>query len=157
MTDDDDLTPEELLTELLEEIVDALDLDGEIVVERIDEALVGRVEGDDLGLLIGRHGQTIDAVQHLAQRIVFPDGSSGSERVTVDAGGYRERRAEELQAEADDAAQEALEIGSAVELDAMSAQERRVVHEHLRDRDDVETHSEGDEPERRLIVSPRRD
>ena len=111
-----------LLTELLEEIADALDLDGEIIVERTDEGLVGRVEGEDLGLLIGRHGQTIDAVQHLAQRIVFPDGTTGSERVIVDAGGYRERRAEELRADADEAATEVLETGEPVELESMSPQ-----------------------------------
>ena len=115
---------------------------------------MGRVEGEDLGLLIGRHGQTIDAVQHLAQRIVFPDGTTGSERVIVDAGGYRERRAEELRADADEAATEVLETGEPVELESMSPAERRVVHEHLRDRTDVETHSEGDEPDRRLVITP---
>jgi spoIIIJ-associated protein len=151
---DEEPTADELLTELLEEIADALDLDGEIIVERTDEGLVGRVEGEDLGLLIGRHGQTIDAVQHLAQRIVFPDGTTGSERVIVDAGGYRERRAEELRADADEAATEVLETGEPVELESMSPAERRVVHEHLRDRTDVETHSEGDEPDRRLVITP---
>jgi len=153
MSDDEEPTPEELLTELLEEIVDALDLDGEIIVETTEDGLLGRVEGDELGLLIGRRGQTIDAVQHLAQRIVYPDGSPSSPRVAVDAGGYRARRAEEICAEADDAAEEALETGRPVELESMSAAERRIVHEHLRDRSDVETHSEGEEPDRRLIIS----
>jgi len=153
MSDDEEPTPEELLTELLEEIVDALDLDGEIIVETTEDGLLGRVEGDELGLLIGRRGQTIDAVQHLAQRIVYPDGSPSSPRVAVDAGGYRARRAEEICAEADDAAEEALETGRPVELESMSAAERRIVHEHLRDRSEVETHSEGEEPDRRLIIS----
>jgi len=153
MSDDDEPTPQELLTELLEEIVDALDLDGEIIVEATDDGLLGRVEGDELGLLIGRRGQTIDAVQHLAQRIVYPDGSPSTPRVVVDAGGYRARRAEEICAEADDAAEEALETGRPVELSSMTPAERRIVHEHLRDRSDVETHSEGEEPDRRLIIS----
>ena len=62
-----------------------------------DGVLTGRLEGDDVGLFIGRHGQTIDAVQHLAQRIVFPEGPSPM-RVVIDADGYRERRAEALRA-----------------------------------------------------------
>ena len=74
--------------------------------------LTGRLEGEDVGLFIGRRGQTIDAVQHLAQRIVFPEGPS-SVRVVIDADGYRERRAEALRAEADDAAEEALRAGRA--------------------------------------------
>jgi spoIIIJ-associated protein len=151
---DDELQPAEMLEELLEEVVDGLGLDAEIEVEEGDSVLTGRVVGDDVGLFIGRRGQTIDAVQHLAQRIVFPEGPSDV-RVAIDADGYRERRAEVLQAEADEAAEQALRSGRAVELDPMPASERRIVHEHLRDHGDVETHSEGDEPDRYLIISPR--
>jgi spoIIIJ-associated protein len=145
--------PAELLAELLREVTDGLDLECEVVVEREDEVLRGSVEGEDVGLLIGRRGQTIDAVQHLAQRIVFPGGRAAA-RVVVDADGYRERRAQALRADADDAAEEALRLGGPVELDPMPASERRVVHEYLRERGDVETHSEGEEPERYLVVSP---
>ena len=108
-----------------------------------------------MGLFIGRRGQTIDAVQHLAQRIVFPGGPS-SVRVVVDANGYRERRAETLRAEADEAAEEALSSGEPVELEPLPPYERRIVHEHMRDRGDVETHSEGEEPERFLVITPRK-
>jgi spoIIIJ-associated protein len=76
-------------------------------------------------------------------------------RVVIDANGYRERRAEALRAEADDAADEALRSGEAVELDPLPPFERRIVHEYLRDRGDVATHSEGDEPDRFLVISPR--
>ena len=145
--------PLELLGELLEEIVDAMGLDAEIEVEEAEEVLTGHVAGDDVGLFIGRRGQTIDAVQHLAQRIIFR-GRPIKARVVIDADGYRARRAKQLQEDADDAAEEALRLGSAVELDPMPASERRVVHEHLRDRGDVGTHSEGEEPERYLVVSP---
>ncbi len=148
-----DLSPAEALEELLEEIVDDLQLDASIEVEEREGVLTGRVEGDHVGLFIGRHGQTIDAVQHLAQRIVFPDGPSAV-RVVIDANGYRERRAEALRGEADDAADQAVNTGRSVELDPLPASERRIVHEHLRDRDDVETHSEGDEPDRYLVISP---
>jgi spoIIIJ-associated protein len=149
---DEQLEPAATLEELLEEIADGLGLDVDVEVEETDDALIGRLEGDDVGLFIGRRGQTIDAVQHLAQRIVFPDGPSDV-RVVIDADGYRERREQLLRADADDAAEEALRSGHAVELDPMPPSERRVIHEHLRDRDGVSTHSEGDEPDRYIVVS----
>jgi spoIIIJ-associated protein len=145
--------PAEALEDLLAEIADGLGLDVEIEIEETDGVLKGCLRGEDVGLFIGRRGQTIDAVQHLAQRIVFPDGPSDV-RVVIDADGYRERRAQALRADADAAAGEALRTGRPVALDPMPASERRVVHEHLRERGDVETHSEGDEPERCLVVTP---
>ncbi len=145
--------PAVVLRELLEEIVDSFGLDVDVRIEQSEGVLTGSVEGDDVGLLIGRHGQTIDAIQHLAQRIVFRGGSPDA-RVTIDADGYRERRAESLRSIALDAAEESLRSGEAVKLDPMPASERRIVHEYLRERDDVETHSEGDEPERYLVVEP---
>jgi spoIIIJ-associated protein len=149
----EELEPAEALEELLEEIAEGLGLDVDVEVDEEEGVLSGRIEGDDVGLFIGRRGQTIDAVQHLAQRIVFPGGPSPV-RVVIDADGYRERRAELLRADADDAAEEALRSGRAVELDPMPPSERRIVHEYLRERGGVETHSEGDEPERYLVVSP---
>lgn len=154
--DEEELEPAELLVELLEEVTVGLGLDVDVEVEERAGVLSGRVVGDDVGLFIGRRGQTIDAVQHLAQRIVFPDGPS-STRIEIDADGYRERRAELLRAAAADAADEALREGKAVELDPMPASERRIVHEHLRERGGVETHSEGAEPDRYLVVTPAGD
>ncbi|MFZ1924864.1 MAG: R3H domain-containing nucleic acid-binding protein [Solirubrobacteraceae bacterium] len=142
-----------VLTELLEEIVDSFGLDVDVHVEQADGVLTGSVEGDDLGLFIGRRGQTIDAVQHLAQRIVFRGGAPEA-RVMIDADGYRERREEALRSLAVDAAEESLRSGEAIELDPMPASERRIVHEYLRERGGVQTHSEGDEPERYLVVEP---
>lgn len=154
--DTGELEAVEALEELLEEVVDALGLDAEIHIEERDGVISGRLEGEDVGLFIGRHGQTIDAVQHLAQRVVFPDGPS-SVRVVIDANGYRERRAEALRAEAEDAADRAIASGKPVELDPLPPFERRIVHEYLRERGGVETHSEGNEPERFLVVSPLSD
>ena len=146
----------EALRDLLELVADALDLDADVVVEEDDERLTGRLDGDDLGLFIGRHGQTIEAVQHLAQRVVGEkDGAEVRRRVVVDAAGYRERREQVLQRQAEDAAEDALRTGRPVALDAMTSSERRVVHEFLRDRGDVETESEGQEPNRHLVVSPK--
>ena len=145
---------EDAVHDLLDLVADALGLDADVEVTTDGDTVTGTLVGDDLGLFIGRHGQTIDAVQHLAQRIVFK-GAPSELRVVIDAAGYRERRATALRRQADDAADEALRYGRPVSLDAMVASERRLVHEHLRDRGDVETYSEGNEPDRHLVVAPR--
>jgi spoIIIJ-associated protein len=148
-------TPEARVRRLLEEVVDALDLDAEIEVSDDGEVVTGKLVGEDLGLVIGRHGQTIDALQHLAWRIAVRE-SDERRRVVIDAAGYRDRRAAALQAQADQAAADALRFSRPVALDAMTASDRKVVHEYLRDRGDVETYSEGDEPDRHLVVAPVR-
>jgi spoIIIJ-associated protein len=137
----------------LERIADAAGVDARVEVHEDDQGVTADFIGEDLGLLIGHHGQTIDAIQHLAYRIAFR-GIEDRGRVVVDAAGYRERRAALLRADADRAADVAIREGRAVALEAMSALERKVVHEHLRDRHDVETYSEGQEPSRRLVVAP---
>ena len=144
------------LRRLLERIAEALDLGAGVDVADDGETLVGTVEGKDLGLFIGHHGQTIEAVQHLAQRVAG-DVDGVRRRVVVDAAGYRDRREQVLQRQADTAADGALSSGRPVALDAMTSSERRLVHEYLRDRGDVETYSEGQEPDRHLVVAPRSD
>lgn len=153
--EDEFLTPEEALRELLEEIVDAMGLDATIEVTEAGDVLTGSVSGENVGHFIGRHGQTIDAVQHLARRIVFA-GERSATRVVIDADGYRARREQALCQQADTAADDAVRTGTRVQLEPMPASERRVVHEHLRLRGDVETFSEGEEPGRYLVVDPLR-
>jgi len=140
---------------LLARVAQALDLDAQVKIEEDTERLVGTLEGEELGLFIGRHGQTIEAVQHLAQRVVGEHEGDPRRRVIVDAAGYRARREQVLQRQAEEAAESALSTGRPVALDAMTSSERRVVHEYLRDRGDVETHSEGQEPDRHLVVTPK--
>jgi spoIIIJ-associated protein len=139
--------------ELLERIATDSGVDAEVRVHEDDEGVTGEFVGEDLGLLIGHHGQTIDAIQHVAYRIAFR-GAPARKRVVVDAAGYRERRAVALRAAADQAAETAVHDSRPVALEAMSALERKVVHEHLKARHDVETYSEGQEPARRLVVAP---
>ncbi len=139
--------------ELLERIVAGVGIEASVHVEEDAEEVRARLEGDDLGLLIGRHGQMIDAVQHIAYRIAS-NRTSVRKRVVVDAAGYRERRAVALRAAADQAAEVAVHDRRSVTLEAMSALERKVVHEHLKTRHDVETYSQGEEPDRRLVVAP---
>lgn len=145
--------PGERVRELLRRITTALDLRASVSVEEDEDGLLASVDGPELGLFIGKHGHTIDAIQHLAGQVA----SRGSEeriRVVVDAAGYRERRAAAICRQTDRAAEEALQYGRAVELDAMSAQERRIVHEHLKEQGDVDTHSEGEDPDRRVVITP---
>ena len=147
------MTAEERVRDMVEEVLDALDLDAEVEVEARGDEIDVRVEGDDLGAFIGRHGSTIDAVQHLAYKVAGGGKASGP-RVNIDAAGYRERRREVLERQAEEAAERAERTGKPVALDAMSAIERKVVHEHLKERGGVETFSEGQEPDRHLVVSP---
>ena len=157
MSDQRPESPIERVREVLETVGEALGLDAEVHVEETDEGIRGVLEGDDLGLFIGRHGQTIDAVQHLAFKVANRDAGRGDvQRVVVDAAGYRARREQALHRQAEQAAADALRGDRPVALDAMSATERKVVHEYLKDRDDVETYSEGVEPDRHLVVAPLR-
>lgn len=139
--------------ELLRRITGSLGLPCRIVVEEDDESIVATLEGDDLGLLIGRHGQTIDSIQYLANAIVWR-GAVDRKRLVVDAAGYRARREETLEREALRAAESALAEGRAVELEPMTAIERKVVHECLKDHPGVETSSAGVEPNRYVVVLP---
>jgi len=143
------------VSEVLERIATALGVDAEVRAEEDAEGIAAEFVGEDVGALIGHHGATIDAIQHLTYRIVFHGaGADGRRRISVDAAGYRERRAATLRALADQAAESAVRERRPVALEPMSASERRVVHEHLKSRFDVETYSEGQEPSRRLVVAP---
>lgn len=153
-TEDWPQEPAERVRELVEGVLDELDLDGDVKIAEEDDRIVASVDGDDdYGLLIGKRGQTIDALQLLAYQAAFR-GLRDRKRVIVDAAGYRDRRRDTLTVRADQAAERALSGNRSVEMDPMSAQERRVVHEHLKDRAGVETYSEGDEPHRCVVVAP---
>jgi spoIIIJ-associated protein len=146
--------PAERVRAVLERVLDELDIDGEVEIDEDEGEIVAAVEGDDdYGLLIGKRGQTIDALQLLCYQAAYR-GMKERKRVVVDAAGYRERRRDSLQRRADRAAEQAIDLARPVELDAMSAPERRVVHEHLKERPEVETYSEGTEPHRCVVVAP---
>jgi len=138
---------------VLERIVGHLELEAEISVDEDEDEIRASVEGEEVGLLIGRHGQTIDAVQLLCYQTAFR-GRPDRKRVSVDAAGYRRRQGENLRRQADVAAEDAIRDARAVEMEPMGPTERRVVHEHLRDRPELETYSEGDEPHRFVVVAP---
>ncbi|MGE4425102.1 MAG: protein jag [Solirubrobacteraceae bacterium] len=154
----DEETGERIASEvglLVGRVAAAIDAGEEVEVTRKGERITATLQGDRVAPFIGRHGQVIDAVQHLATRVAARHAPGGRWVVTVDAGDYRTRRAAILTRIATDAGDRAVRSGEAVALDPMTASERRFVHEQLRERDDVATHSEGDEPDRHLVVTPR--
>ncbi|HEY7207897.1 MAG TPA: RNA-binding cell elongation regulator Jag/EloR [Gaiellaceae bacterium] len=125
-----------------------------VAVVEDEEAVHVSCTGPDLGVLIGRHGQTIDSIQYLLNAIVFRSYGDARKEVVIDAAGYRERRREQLEALAVRSAEQARRELDRVELEPMTAVERKVVHLCLKDYDGVETSSEGTEPNRYVVIVP---
>ena len=140
--------------ELVERIAAGIGVSGRVDVEEDDETITLTCTGPELGMLIGRHGQTIDAVQYLVNAIVYRSHPDDRKEVVVDAAGYRARRRASLEALAVRSAQRALQSGESVDLEPMTAVERKVVHLRLKDFPGVETSSEGTEPNRFVVVTP---
>jgi spoIIIJ-associated protein len=139
---------------LVVRIVNALGVDGRVDVHEDDAAITLTCVGADVGLLIGRHGQTIDAVQYLLNAIAHREQGDERKDVVVDAAGYRERRRVTLESMAVRSAQQVEATGERVELEPMTAVERKVVHLKLKEFAGVQTASEGAEPNRYVVVLP---
>src|SRR6185437_13709451 len=139
---------------LIARVVAALGVDSRIDVAEDDDSITLTCSGADVALLIGRHGQTIDAVQYLMNAISHRRYGDERKEVIVDAAGYRERRRATLEALAVRTAQQVRTSGERAELDPMTAVERKVVHLRLKEFEGVETSSEGTEPNRYVVVLP---
>ena len=139
---------------LLDRIVREIGVHARLTIEEDDETLIAAFSGRDLGLLIGKHGQTIDAIQYLANAVVWRGRGDERKPVVVDAAGYRARREEALAAIANRSAERAVASGRSVELEPMTAVERKVVHVCLKDYAGVVTRSEGTEPNRFVVIDP---
>jgi spoIIIJ-associated protein len=150
--DESDLAAE--ARELVSRIVDGIGVNAQIDVDEGEETITVSCTGPDLGMLIGRHGQTIDAIQYLANAAMYRGHSDERKEVVVDAAGYRARRRASLEALAVRSAERALAQREPVELEPMTAVERKVVHLRLKELDGVETTSEGTEPNRFVVVHP---
>ena len=107
--------------------------------------------GDDLGYLIGRRGDTLDAIQHLANYTINRD-VEGHIRINVDAEAYRQKREDSLRRYARKKAQQVLKARRRTTLEPMNAYERHVIHASLQDMDNITTHSTGTEPNRRVVI-----
>lgn len=143
------------LERTLRAVMDGAGIDGRVTVGPGDEGgLVASIDGEGTDALVGRGGEVIDAIQYLVTQAVSRAEGGARRRVLVDAGGYRERRERALIDLADQAAREAVEYGEEIELDPMTPHDRRIVHLALKERADVITRSEGDEPRRKVIIEP---
>jgi spoIIIJ-associated protein len=142
--------------DLLERLLDALAIDGDVDLVESQGTVTATVHGTELGLLIGKHGQTIDAVQYLANAMQHRRQEQPLE-VIVDAEGYRKRRERTLHEVAVRAAAEARRTGQPVELEPMTSVERKIVHTKVQSLGGLATASEGSEPNRYVVVRPADD
>jgi spoIIIJ-associated protein len=140
--------------EVVERILNAIGVQARIEIEETDETLTAMIVGRELGLAIGKHGQTIDAIQYLANVVVWRGRGDDRKAVVVDAAGYRARREVTLEALAKRSAERAISSARSVELEPMTAVERKVVHVYLKDVEGVVTRSEGTEPNRFVVIDP---
>ena len=140
--------------DLVQRIVDGIGVSARIDIDEGDETITVACSGPDLGMLIGRHGQTIDAIQYLANAAMYRRHADERKEVVVDAAGYRARRRASLEALAVRSAERAVAGGEPVELEPMTAVERKVVHVRLKEFGGVETTSEGTEPNRYVVIHP---
>jgi spoIIIJ-associated protein len=139
--------------EIVERIAAGIGADVSIAASEREGVVTVTCAGEDVALFIGKHGQTIDGIQYLANAITRAGG--GSHGVVVDAAGYRARRTATLEGIARRTAQRVSATGHRAELDPMTPVERKIVHEALKDDPEVETSSEGSEPNRYVVVLPR--
>jgi spoIIIJ-associated protein len=139
---------------MLETIARGLGADCQVDVEDRGETIAATLSGGDVAVLIGKHGKTIDAIQYLVGSAVATTAGADAPRVTVDAAGYRDRREARLVDLAERSASQVLRTGGEVRLEPMTSVERKIVHLHLKDAEGIETHSEGDEPNRYVVVAP---
>ncbi len=123
---------------------------------RHGDTITFAVSGPDAPLLVGQHGQTLDAFQYLLM-LMTNKGQPNRIRVTLDSDSYRARRARKLAEFANELAAEVGKSGQEAVTDVLNPMERRLIHTALVDHPDVETYSEGDEPNRYVVVTPRRD
>ena len=144
----------DVLREFVQTTVALMGIEAHVSAADNGDVVRADISGDDLGLLIGRHGATIDALQYLAAIVVNGDRRD-RRQVVVDAEGYRERRETALVSLADRMAQKVVREGSPIALKPMTAAERKVVHLHLKDHPRVTTASEGNEPFRAVVISLR--
>lgn len=145
----------ELACHFLKDMIDAMNVEAELEVLRKDDKLTVNITGEDLGMLIGRRGDTLEAIQFLTNLAVSKKMAE-RKRVIVDIEGYRKRREETLTRLAYKLADKAKKTGNRVVLEPMSPQERRIIHMALQNELTIATYSEGQEPNRRVVITPKR-
>lgn len=139
----------------LAEIFSEMHLNTDIVIEQKEDYLVFDIQGEELGILIGRRGDTLDALQFLLN-LVINRRSNTKIKVIIDIENYRAKREETLVSLSHKLAAKARRTGQKVILEPMNPQERRIIHMTLQEDDTVNTYSEGEEPYRKVIIVPKK-
>jgi spoIIIJ-associated protein len=140
----------------LREVFAAMNLEVNWQQSESEEGVVFNLEGENLGILIGKHGQTLDSLQYLANLAANRGVAEDRVRVIIDIEGYRARREETLMRLAGHLAEKACRIGEEVHLEPMNRHERKIIHMALQDNRRVSTYSAGEEPRRYVVIVPRR-
>ncbi|MGQ9824704.1 MAG: RNA-binding cell elongation regulator Jag/EloR [Desulfotomaculales bacterium] len=148
-------TPSLRARQLLAKIFEAMNVSADVEVVENGQELIINLSGNGLGVLIGRRGETLNALQYLINLCVNKNQLQKS-KIILDVEGYRKRRVETLEKLALRLAEKAKRRGKNIVLEPMNPQERRIIHTTLQGRDDIYTYSEGEEPFRKIVISPRR-
>jgi spoIIIJ-associated protein len=138
----------------LAEVLQTMGVEAKVEMRRTDDGILFDIQGKNLGVIIGRRGQTLDALQYLVN-VVANRHAEKHVRISLDAENYRLRRKETLEHLAERIAKKAIQMNKNVRLEPMSAAERKVIHSYLQNRADVVTFSEGEEPHRYIVVAPK--
>lgn len=150
------LEQEKRARKFLEDVFAAMKIEVELQRSETEEGSLFQLEGESLGILIGKHGQTLDALQYLTN-LAANRGVAGERlHVQLDIEGYRARREETLTRLAGHLAEKACRIGQEIHLEPMNRHERKIIHMALQDSRKVSTYSAGDEPRRYVVIVPRR-
>lgn len=148
-------TPALRAEEFLKNVTELMGLEVSFDIRDEEEALMVEMQGDNQGILIGHRGETLDALQYLTSLQVNKGGKE-YRRVTLDTEGYRAKREQTLIALAGRMANKVHKSGRRMMLEPMNPYERRILHATLQDHPYVTTHSEGEEPNRRVVIAPKR-
>jgi spoIIIJ-associated protein len=151
----EEIRPENFVREFLDGVMQRMNVNGEVEISAADDNLRVNVNGAKMGMLIGKRGQTLNALQYLLNVAYHKRFPGDNNRVILDVEDYRQKREETLRILAVNLAKKAVRYGKDVVLEPMTPQERRIIHTALQDNRSVSTFSEGEEPYRKVVISPK--
>ena len=138
--------------EFLVSVLEKMNVDAEIIAEETEDSILLKVKGDDIGIVIGRRGETLDSLQYLTS-LVVNKSKEDYKRVVIDIENYRQKREETLVKLANRLADRVVKYKKNITLEPMNPYERRVIHSSLQNHKYVETYSVGEEPNRKVIIT----
>ena len=149
------VTPKEYMCDFLKKIIELMNIDGKIETEAEDDIIKMNVTGQKMGILIGKRGQTLNALQYLLNVIYYKKFPDQEGRLILDVENYRAKREETLRTLAENLAKKAVRTRREIVLEPMTPQERRIIHTALQEHRAVTTFSEGTEPYRKVVIAPK--